>query len=237
METFKEFLDRINSFQKKELNLGDNDFAVSQSVAHKVNADNTFKSFYGDTVVFDLDDSVKSKLGEYVDMLYRAAPQCFCDRLIPHTFHVTLHDLSNSPTLSEVAEQTFCNELKILQIKSELQKLNQAPIKLKSTYVFNMVNTSLVLGLRPVTQKDYDAIMALYSLIDGVKTLPYPFTPHITLAYYNANGFDRNAAISLENAVNEINAKLDVELSLSKLYYQKFTSMNNYVDVVSLLKK
>ncbi|MDE5563327.1 MAG: hypothetical protein K2J01_07295 [Clostridiales bacterium] len=236
METFKEFLSRINSFQKKELNLGGKDFTVSQSVAHKVNADNTFKDFYGDTVVFDLDDDTKSKLTIYTDLLHREVPQCFCDRLIPHTFHVTLHDLSNSPTLSEVAEQVFCNEMKIMQIKSELQKLKPVKIRLKSTYVFNMVNTSLVLGLSPATEKDYNAIMSLHSIIDGIIKLPYPYTPHITLAYYNVNGFDGNAAKNLENIVNKINAKIDMELSITDLYYQKFTSMNNYVDVVNLFK-
>lgn len=236
METFKEFSDRINSFQKKELDLGGKDFAVNPSLLHKVNADNTFKDFYGDTVVFDLDDKTKAELTEYTDLLYSGAPQCFCERLIPHTFHVTLHDLSNSPTLSEVAKQTFCNELKIMEIKSELQKLNPSKIKLKSTYVFNMVNTSLVLGLSPAAEKDYKAIMGLYSIIDVVKKLPYPFTPHITLAYYNANGFDVTAAKSLESTVNKINAKIDMELSLTDLYYQKFTNMNNYIDIVSLLK-
>ncbi len=236
METFKEFSDRINSFQKKELNLGGNDFTVSPSVAHKVNADNTFKDFYGDTVVFDLDADAKAELTEYTDLLYSAAPQCFCERLIPHTFHVTLHDLSNSTTLSEIAEQVFCNELKIMQIKSDLQKFNPAKIKLKSTCVFNMVNTSLVLGLCPATENDYNVIMGLYSIIDGVKQLPYPFTPHITLAYYNANGFSASAAKSLENIVNKINSKINIELSLTDLYYQKFTNMNNYVDIVNLLK-
>ena len=216
--------------------MGGNDFIVSPSVAHKVNADNTFKDFYGDTVVFDLDDDVKAELTEYTDLLYSTVPQCFCDRLIPHTFHMTLHDLSNSPILSEVAEQVFLNELKILQIKSELKKLKHAKITLKSTYVFNMVNTSLVLGLCPATENDYNAIMELYSIIDGVKKLPYPFTPHITLAYYNANGFSASAAKSLENIVNKINSKINMKLSLTDLYYQKFTSMNNYVDIINLLK-
>lgn len=236
METYREFSDRIGSFQKKQLNLCGKDFTVNPSVAHKVNADNTFKNFYGDTVVFALDDSTKTKLTEYTDLLYRTVPQCFCERLIPHTFHVTLHDLSNSPSLRDVAEEVFCNELKIMQIKSDLEKLKPAKIKLKSTYIFNMVNTSLVLGLSPATENDYNAIMALYSVIDGVKKLPYPFTPHITLAYYNANGFDANSAKSLENIVNMLNEKINMELSLTDLYYQKFTSMNNYVDVVNLLQ-
>lgn len=236
METYKQFSDRINAFEKKELYLGDKDFTVSPSVAHKVNADNTFKSFYGDTVVFDLDDADKTELSEYVDLLYREAPQCFCERLIPHTFHVTLHDLSNSPTLHDVAEEVFFNELKIMQVKNELQKRKSTKINFKSTYIFNMVNTSLVLGLSPATESDYRAIMELYSAIDGVKKLSYPFTPHITLAYYNANGFNASAAKILEQIVNKINNKIKMDLSVTDLYYQKFTSMNNYLDIVNLLK-
>lgn len=236
METFKEFSDRINSFEKKEMCLGDKDFTVSPSVTHKVNTDNTFKSFYGDTVVFALDDAAKTELSEYVDLLYREAPLCFCERLIPHTFHVTLHDLSNSSSLHDIAEDVFTNELKIMQVKNELQKRKSTKINFKSTYIFNMVNTSLVLGLCPATESDYRAIMELYSAIDVVKKLGYPFTPHITLAYYNANGFNASAAKSLEQAVNKINAKIKIELSVTDLYYQKFTSMNNYIDIVNLLK-
>ena len=54
METYQQFLDRINSFEKKELNLGDGDFIGNPSIAKKVDADNSFRKFYGDTVVFDL---------------------------------------------------------------------------------------------------------------------------------------------------------------------------------------
>lgn len=235
METYHEFSDRINAFEKRELCLGDKDFTVSQSVAHKVNDDNTFKSFYGDTVVFELSDADKTLLTAYVDNLYQCAPQCFCERLVPNTFHVTLHDLSNSAVLRDVAEEVFCNELKIIKIKKELQKLKRTKIKFKSTYIFNMVNTSLVLGLSPATQSDYRAIMQLYSVIDGVKKLSYPFTPHITLAYYNINGFDAMSAKALEKAVNYINDKIDIQFTVCDLYYQKFTSMNDYTDIVSLL--
>ena len=40
METYKEFLDRINSFEKSEIDLGDDYFKGSGSIPLKVNEDN-----------------------------------------------------------------------------------------------------------------------------------------------------------------------------------------------------
>ena len=57
METYKEFLDRINSFEKSEIDLGDDYFKGSGSIPLKVNEDNSFRPFFGDTVVFNLDDA------------------------------------------------------------------------------------------------------------------------------------------------------------------------------------
>ena len=33
------------------------------------------RNFYGDTIVFALDDIVKEKLAEYVELLYQSAPE------------------------------------------------------------------------------------------------------------------------------------------------------------------
>lgn len=234
METYSEFLSRIDSFEKRELRLPDGDFKVSPSVALKVNGDNTFRDFYGDTVVFALDDQTKNLLGGKVDFLYRAAPKCFCERLVPHTFHMTLHDLSASPELKTVAEQTFLNEIAVVENAAEICKASASSIRMKSKYIFNMVNTSLVLGLYPADDGEYNKLMALYAIFDGIKTLGYPLTPHITLAYYNVNGFSAHDAAKLEKAVNALNAEPEFEIVLSKLYYQKFTSMNRYVDIIDL---
>ena len=237
METYKQFLDRINSFEKAPVDFGSVYFTGSPSIANKVNADNTYKDFYGDTVVFDLDEVTKTKLTEYADFLHKAAPQCFCDRLVPNTFHVTLHDLSNSPTLQSVAEELFFNELKITEKLCEIKKLSNKKITLKSNAVFNMVNTSLVLGLYPVDEDNYNRLMELYYVIDSVKRLSYPLTPHITLGYYNVNGFDTNCAKLLKTAVEKLNAVMNLDVSVGDLYYQKFTSMNNYVNIIKLNSK
>ena len=71
-------------------------------------------------------------------------------------------------------------------------------------------------------------------MFDSVKRLNYPFTPHITLAYYNVHGFDSHAARILENTVNKLNQKIDLDLNVHTLYYQKFKSMNEYIDVICL---
>ena len=58
METYKDFLERI-SYQYPELLLEEGDFKPDKRVYEKVDPDNSFKPFFGDTVVFDLDKRFK----------------------------------------------------------------------------------------------------------------------------------------------------------------------------------
>lgn len=234
METYKEFLDRINSFEKSEIYLGDDYFRGNPSIALKVDENNSFRPFYGDTVVFNLDDATKEKLEKIVDSINEVALECFCERLVPNTFHMTLHDLSNSPVLEDIATELFHNELKAVKIA---EKIANQKIRMKSKYIFNMVGTSLVLGLYPTDEEEYNKLMDLYYLFDDVKKLGYPLTPHITLSYYNVNGFSTESARKLENIVKELNAKdmeIEIELDTKELFYQKFVSMNDYINIVSM---
>lgn len=237
METYKEFLDRINSFEKSEIDLGNDYFKGNPSIALKVNEDNSFRPFYGDTVVFNLDDATKQKLKKIVDIINAVAPECFCESLVSSTFHMTLHDLSNSPVLEDVASELFHNELKALKIA---EKVTQQKIKMKSKYIFNMVNTSLVMGLYPADEEEYTKLMDLYYLFDDVKKLGYPLTPHITLGYYNVKGFSAESARKLENIVKELNAnemEIEIELDTKELFYQKFISMNDYINIFCVAGK
>ncbi len=234
MENYDEFLTRINSFEKSKIDFGSTYFTGNPSIAHKVDRDNTFKNFYGDTVVFDLDEAAKAVISQLVDSLYEAAPQCFCERLASDTFHMTLHDLSNSEVLQNISDEMFYNELKIIKAKNQIKKLGNNRIKMKSNAIFNMVNTSLVLGLYPVDRNSYNKLMELYLVINDIRPLSYPLTPHITLAYYNVNGFDLSSASTLISTVEKHNNNFGFEIDLGDLYYQKFTSMNSYIDIVKL---
>lgn len=237
METYKEFLDRINSFEKSEIDLGDDYFKGNPSIALKVNEDNSFRPFYGDTVVFNLYDATKQKLKKIVESITAVVPECFCESLVSSTFHMTLHDLSNSPMLEDVASELFHNELKALKIA---ENITPHKIKMKSKYIFNMVNTSLVMGLYPTDEEEYIKLMNLYYLFDDVKKLGYPLTPHITLGYYNVKGFSAESARKLENIVKELNVnemEIEIELDTKELFYQKFISMNDYINIFCVAGK
>ena len=76
---------------------------------------------------------------------------------------MTLHDLSNSPVLQNVAAEVFENEVKVVEIMKQIQPQK---IRMKSKYIFNMVGTSLVLGLYPASEADYIKLMELYEMFN-----------------------------------------------------------------------
>ena len=232
MEAYESFMSRIESFETREMNIWGNNFESNPSLMKKVDEDNKFCAFYGDTIVFNLNEKTKEILSQMVDELYKKVPECFCERLVSDTFHMTLHDLSNSPNLEEIASEVFENELKVIEMA---QQVRTGTIKMKSKCIFNMVNTSLVLGLYPINEEEYLKLMELYKLFNGVKWLNYPLTPHITLAYYNRYGFDMELWRKLAGIVWEMNGQeLEIELEVKELFYQKFVSMNEYINVLRL---
>lgn len=234
MENYNDFLKRI-SYQEADLQLGNGFFKPDSRVYEKVDRDNSFKPFYGDTVVFDLDSGVKNEIAGIIERLYGIAPDCFCEQVKEETIHMTLHDLSASDKLESVAEEIFDNEVKLLRVLKENPQ-NPMTIKMKTNFILNMVSTSLVLALVPENETEWNKLQEMYDLINKVKVCPYPFlTPHITLAYFNYNGFDASSADKLKAIVCELNQnRLDITLKTSKLYYQKFVSMNDYVSVFRL---
>lgn len=101
--------------------------------------------------------------------------------------------------------------------------------------VFNMIGRSLVLGLYPTNEAEYNKLVQLYCLIDNVQTIPYPLTPHITLAYYNIDGFTYESIRRLCDVVNRMNATpIDITLSTEQRIYQHFYSMNDYRNILRL---
>lgn len=231
MEKYTDFLNRI-SYQQAELQIGEGRFNPDKRVYEKVQPNNTFKPFYGDTTVFELDSCTKFEISEIIDVLYTETPECFCEKIDKNTLHMTLHDLSASEHLENVSSEIFYNEVKILQMLKN-KPIESETIKMKSNFIINMVGTSLVLTLVPESENEWNKLQALYDIINEVKVCPYPYlTPHITLAYFNHDGFDEISVQKLRNVVYELNRKsFDITLYTNKLYYQKFVSMNNYVSV------
>lgn len=239
-EGFENFLQRIYSFERPEFKFGVDHFVPNSSVQNKVEDDRSFSHFIGDTVVFNLDQTQKKIVFEkYIEPLYRVAPQCFAEKLREQTLHMTLHDL-NATRLYGVDRDVMCSmfntEVEIYRLIKWL-KTEPQTINMVTTCAFNMVNTSIVLGLRPKTEEDYEKLMHFYCYIDTIKSLPYPLTPHITLAYFNRDSFDGEEMRKIEEVINQVNREyLEFPLSTERLFYQKFTSMNEYFDILPFVK-
>ena len=225
-ESYWTFLDRLDSFEKPELLINDQGLEPQSRLLDKVKDDNSFKDFFGDTVVFDLDIPTKEHISQFIDYLYHYVPECFCERIRSDTLHLTLHDLSNSTNISEIKSQMEYNER---ELRRRISSCPSKSIQMKTNYVINMVDTSLVLALKPMSEQDYYTIMEYYELIESVFHLEYRFTPHITLGYYNRNGFDKYSVNRLKDVVRFLNAKsFEFSLDSRNLMYQHFISMNDY---------
>ncbi|MGN0503019.1 MAG: hypothetical protein ACI4HN_08845 [Ruminococcus sp.] len=231
MENHSDFCNRIK-YQQAEFDAENKYFQPNNRVYEKINENNQFKNFYGDTVVFDLDSETKKKVSEKIEKLYSEVSECFSQRLDESTIHMTLHDLSASDNLDSVAGQVFHNEISLLKVLEE-NPIQPQTIRMRTNFAINMINISLVLALVPADEAEWNKLQALYSLVDKVMVCPYPYlTPHITLAYYNYNGFDENSLQKLRAVVSELNRQsFEVTLDTNKLFYQKFVSMNEYIPV------
>ena len=150
---------------------------------------------------------------------------------------MTLHDLNATRVYDYDAMcSMFETEIQICELIEGLKTESQT-INMVTTCAFNMVNTSMVLGLRPKTEEDYEKLMNLYCYIDAIKSLPYPLTPHITLAYFNRDSFDGEEMSKIEEVINQVNKdSLEIPLSTERLFYQKFTSMNSYFNILPFVK-
>lgn len=239
MESYIGFLSRTNSFEKERLELGDQRFVPKDSLSLKVKEDNTFKRFYGDTVVFSLPEEAIQKASKLLDILYQESPECFAKRLPDESLHMTLHDLVSSESLDTI-EATMREHEKVMEVIKRCNMLPDKLIHMKTNYVINMVHTSLVLAAQPCSKIDFQRLMKFYHVFEEVVKLPYPFTPHITLAYYNVNGFDGASAQKLSRVVTKLNQDatkgFEFYIATKDLIYQTFTSMEDYTNVVYLRK-
>ena len=236
MERYSNFIARIGEFEKPELAMGEGDFHPHAELGAKCCPDGTFRKFYGDTVVFELKHKVKEKFGELIDELYNKVPECFSEKINAGTLHMTLHGLSASYNIDEVAGDVFRNEVKLLEVLKE-NPVKDDSIKMKTNVIINMVSKSLVMALVPQDEENWNKLQELYELVNKVKVCPYPFlTPHVTLAYFNTNGFSEKSVKKLKKVVEKMNeGGFDVTLHTDKLYYQHFYSMNDYKNIFPLV--
>ena len=205
------------------------DFSTNFNLIKKVSHTGAFLPFYGNTIVFGLSDETKKTLQSLQEELYRNAGWMLSQKLDPSTFHMTLHDLVNDAEMTEdLRLKMEESETKAKPILAQWQ--NQPPLHMKTTWLFNMVNTSIVLGLTPADEETWRRLDEMYTALESVVRLGYALTPHITMAYFKPGTWSQDDLNYLRKMLRPV--ELEVALEIENLVYQEFTDMNHYETMI-----
>lgn len=201
------------------------DFSTNPNLTKKVNHTGAFLPFHGNTVVFDLSSEAKLALRSLQEELYWFAGWMLSQKLDPSTFHMTLHDLINGPELTGDLQIRMAEaEEKVKPILENWK--GRPPLRMKTTWLFNMVNTSIVLGLAPGDEGSWRALDEMYMTLEEVVPLGYALTPHITMAYFRPGTYSAYDLNCLRRALHPVD--MELELKMEDLAFQTFIHMNAY---------
>src|SRR5699024_741804 len=98
----------------------------------------------------------------------------------------------HSEALARDMERVKDQVLPLLQIWQ-----NEPPLQMRATRTFNLVHTSVVLGLEPSDADSWRQLDRMYQELEAVVPLGYGLTPHITLAYYKPGSYSEADAARL----------------------------------------
>jgi hypothetical protein len=101
---------------------------------------------------------------------------------------------------------------------------------MKTTWLFNMVNTSIVLGLAPADEESWRRLDAMYTTLEDVVRLGYALTPHITMAYFLPGTYTQEQVQRLSATLRHVD--LEITLDMKNLVFQEFSDMNHYETVL-----
>ena len=202
---------------------------TNPNLVNKVTADGKLCSFLGNTAVFLLNDDVKAHLGAIRDALHAAAPNLLAkEKLRDETFHMTLHDLANgSPEDPTLLLRMADAEQKARAIIAPWK--TEKPIRMRATWTFNMVRTSIVLGLVPIDTEGWERLDAMYLALHGAVPIAHALTPHITLAYFRPGSYTKEELLPLRKALGSV--KMEICLRMEDLVLQEFEDMNTYTTI------
>ena len=223
----------LNDFRRRTAFVWDSlpkegSFATNPRLAEKVGPDGKLLPFFGDTVIFDLDDAAKDWLRGMQRELYDACGGMMAEALDPASFHITLHDLNSAPNHADVAEAMDRARPASEALLAELEGKPWREICVRSTAAFSMVNTSVVLGFEPAGEADCAALMELYERFQEIVPLGYPLTPHVTLGYYRPGDYGPEGLQMLRSALAKCSRAEPRTLRLPRPVYARFADMNRY---------
>lgn len=229
-ETLRQFHERVDGFTCDSLP-GEGGFTTRESLREKIGPEGGLLPFFGSTVIWELDEAARQTLAERQELLYACCGRCLAAPLSPHTFHITLHDLVSSPDAAAIEAEAARTADHAAHVLTTLRHEGIAPLHLRSTAMFSMVSTSVVMGFAPETEADCAALMGLYERFHAVHPLSWGLTPHVTLAYYRPGEYGGDAKAALREAFRQSAAMSPVEIVLQpdRLRVSRFSDMNHYL--------
>ena len=229
LETLQEFQVRVGSYNRTSLP-GNSSMDTNRNLEKKVDGFGKMKTFIGNTTVFLLPEEIKKKIHTIQNKLHEECDFILAEPLIEDTFHITLHDLLNGEKSEELQWRMGEIQGRAKQLVHQIAERNEE-IRLKSSVLFNMVNTSMVLGFEPVDEESCQKLMEYYELLQEVVYLNYPLTPHVTVAYFKPCRIEVEQVNKLQQVIEWVNTRESIEVTLSTkmLEYQIFSNMNCYV--------
>ncbi len=228
LETLREFLERTGSFNQSSLPAGCG-IDTNPGLTRKVSAEGRLLGYHGNTVVYRLPDEAKRQIRILQDKLYAVCGDVLAEPLAEDTFHITLHDLVSGPASPDL--ERAVREVEPAAAARTAECSNEPGIiRMRSSFLFNMVNTSMVLGFEPEDEESCHRLMRNYEAFQDIVALNYPLTPHVTLAYFKPGTIRAEQVGRLQSVIDFARARevIRVELSGSMLEYQIFSSMNCY---------
>lgn len=175
-------------------------FSTHSDLTHKITPDGNYCGFPGSTVVFRLNRDTFRMVQMMQASLYRQLDETgmLAKPLPASTLHMTLHDLVSPEqnASGNEGEKRYAQEVENSLRQAEIivrgiqERYAGQEITLIPDRIVNMVSKSLVLLMKPASEQDHSLLMEMYRQFDGIKTLPYPLTPHITLAYFRPGMID-----------------------------------------------
>lgn len=202
-------------------------FVTNPKLTAKVDRDGRLLPFCGDTVIFPLGSDDRAWLRGIQQALYGICGALLAEPLPEEGFHITLHDLNSAPTFDEIATAMNAARDASLALLSELGSVS---VEVRSTAVFSMVNTSVVLGFEPVDEANCEALMTLYERFQAVVPLDHPLTPHVTLAYDRPGNHGEAGLFLLREAMDRVNRGLSPRtMRLTSPQYCRFSDMRRFV--------
>lgn len=230
LETLQEFQARVGSYNRTSLPVNSS-MDINSNLWKKIDDFGKMKTFIGNTTVFLLPEEVKRKIHNIQNKLYEECSFILAEPLVADTFHITLHDLLNGEESEDLRWRMGEIEHRAKQLVCQIRERNEE-IRLKSSVLFNMVNTSMVLGFEPADEESCQRMMEYYELLQQVVFLNYPLTPHVTVAYYKPCRIEIEQVKKLQEVIDWVNTQESIEVTLSTkmLEYQIFSNMNHYIN-------